>query len=209
MSIRISKRRAAEIRINRRIQMGSANTCKLTATERLVMKLGNKWYKATERLLYTYKSFPIRIKALTQQLEIIRQELEPTMIAGYELREGKQYSVSSPVERAAIERIEGDAIQKIEQKIKNLETMQEIVEDSIGTMLDHDQRQLVEMIYWQQKTWQVICMELMIEKNCYYNQKNDIVKVLAWCFGYLPDDEAEKALGIFMDQALWQRARVG
>ena len=171
------------------------------------MKKGNKWYKATERLLYTYKSFPLRIKSLLRQIENFRQELEPTMIAGYEPREGKSYSVSSPVERAVLERIEGDAILKIEQKIRNLETMQEIVEDSIGTMLDHDQQQLVEMIYWQQKTWQMICMELAIEKNTYYTRKNDIVKVLAWCFGYLPDDEAEQALGIFMDQALWQKAR--
>lgn len=172
------------------------------------MKKGDKWYKATERMLYTYKSFSIRIRSLRQQIETVRQELEPSMTASYDLREGKTYTVSSPVERAAIDRIEGDAVQKLERKIKNLVTLEEIVEQSIFTMLNSDQKQLLEMIYWRQMPWQSICMELAIEKNSYYNQKNEIVKVLAWCFGYMSDDEAEEILGIFMDQALWQKSKV-
>lgn len=169
----------------------------------------NPWYQATEKMLYTYKSFPIRIMALMQQIEIVRQQLEPSMIASYELHEGKNYSVSSPVEKAAIDRIEGDAIQKLNLMIKNLETIKEIVEISINTMLDNEQRQLVEMIYCQNMTWQQICMQLSIDKNTFYNRKNDIVKVLAWCFGYLPDAEVEQVLGLFMDQALWQKTKVG
>lgn len=168
----------------------------------------NQWYQATEKMLYTYKSFPIRIMALMQQIEIVRQQLEPSMIACYELREGKNYSVSSPVEKAAIDRIEGDAVQKLDLKIKNLRNLKEIVEISIDTMFDDEQRQLVDMIYYQNMTWQQICMELSIDKNTFYNRKNDIVKVLAWCFGYLPDDEAEQVLGLFIDQALWQKTKV-
>lgn len=175
----------------------------------MIVRKVNSWYRATERLLYTYKSFPIRIKSLTQQMENIRQEYEPSLTASYEWRPGKNHSKSSPVERAVLNRLEGDSLQKIEQKIRNLENMQEIVESSIDTMLDPEQKQLVEMIYWQQKSWQAICMDLSIEKNSYYCRKNDIVRVLAWCFGYMPDDEAERSLGLFMDQALWQMARGG
>lgn len=165
----------------------------------------NPWYQATEKMLYTYKSFPIRIMAFTQQIETVREQLQPSMTVNYELHEGKNYAVSSPVEKAAIERIEGDAVQELEHKIKNLKNLKEIVEVSINTMLDDEQRQLVDMIYWQNKTWLQICMELSIDKNTFYNKKNDIVKVLAWCFGYLPDDEAEPVLGIFTDQALMQK----
>lgn len=169
-------------------------------------KKKNKWYQATEKLLFTYKSFPIRIMALMQQIEVVRQQLEPSLIANYELREGKTYNVSSPVEIAVINRLEGDAIQKLELKIKNLEALKRIVEISIDTMLDLEQRQLVKLIYTENMTWQEICIKLSIDKNTFYQQKNEIVKVLAWCFGYLPDSEVEEVLGMFMDQKLWREA---
>jgi len=168
-----------------------------------------KWYQATERMLYTYKSMPIRIMSLRQHIELVRQHLEPTMISNYELQEGKSYSVSSPVEAAALNRIEGEAVQKLELKIKNLETLKKIVEVSIDTMLDAEQRKLVKMIYFQNMTWQQTCMELSVDKNTYYAKKNDIVKLMAWCFGYMPDDVAEEVWGLFADQALMQRHMVG
>lgn len=167
----------------------------------------NKWYKATEKMLYTYKSFPIRIKSLRQQLNMIREQMEPSMIGSYGRNEGISYTVSSPVETAVINRIEGDIILKLERKIKNLETLEEIVEVSIKTMLDSDQEQLVDLIYNRNMTWQQICIKLSIDKNTFYAKKKEIVKVLAWCFGYLPDEEAEEVLGLFMDQALWQKSR--
>lgn len=167
----------------------------------------NKWYKATEKMLYTYRSFDIRIKSLGQQIEMIREQMEPSMIGSYERHEGITYTVSSPVETAAINRIEGDAIQKLERKIKNLSALKEIVEVSIKTMLDQEQEQLVALIYTRGMSWQQICMKQSIDKNTFYTKKNEIVKVLAWCFGYLPDEEAEEVLGLFIDQALWQKSR--
>lgn len=166
----------------------------------------NRWYQQTEALLYAYKSFRIRIMSLMQHIETVREQLMPSTVPAYELREGTNYSVSSPVEKAVIERIEGDMIQKLERKIKNLETMRGIVEISIDTMLDREQRQLVDMIYTQQQPWQQICDTLSIDKNTYYDRKNNIVKVLAWCFGYLPDEEAEEVLGLFMDETLWENS---
>ena len=167
----------------------------------------NGWYKATEKLLYTYKSFPIRIMSLMQQIEMVRQRLEPSMIASYELHEGATYSVSNPVEKSVIDRIEGDAILKLQCKIKNLEVLKQIVEVSVDTMLDSEQKRLVEKIYYKKHTWQEITIDMSIDKNTYYDSKNEIVKVLGWCFGYLPDEEVESVLGMFMDQALWKKAK--
>ena len=172
------------------------------------MKKMNQWYQATEKMLYTFKSFPIRVMALMQQIEVVREQLLPGMVPFNELREGTNYSISSPVENAVINSIESNKIQEIERKINNLETLKEIVEISID-MLDHEQQQLVDMIYCRNMTWQQICMDLAIDKNTFYARKNDIIKVLAWCFGYLPEEEAEKVLGIFIDQALWQKTKVG
>lgn len=163
----------------------------------------NEWYRATEKLLYTYKSFPIRTLSLRNQLEVVRKQYEPSIIASYELREGTNYSVSSPVETSVLNRLEGDAVLKIEAKIKNLENLKEIVETSIDIMLDPEQRKIIELIYFQKKTWQETCYELLIDKNTYYAQKDEIIKVLAWCFGYLPDEEVEEVLGMFMEPALW------
>lgn len=170
-------------------------------------KKKNWWYQATEKLLYTYKSFPIRIMALMQQKELLKEQMLPSMVASYELREGTNYSVSSPVERAVLNRIEGEAIQKIEQKIKNLQTLKEIVEISIDTMLNGEQRQLVQMFYYEERDWQYICDEKGMDDNTFYRKKNDIVKTMAWCFGYLPDEEVEEAMGLFMEQTLWFKPR--
>jgi len=165
------------------------------------------WYQATEKLLYTYKSFPIRIMALMQRLELIREQMLPSMVPEYELREGTNYSVSSPVERAVMNRLEGNQVQKIEQKIKNLEVLKEIVEISIDTMLNEEQKQLVQLYYYQERDWRYICDYLGMDDNTFYRKKNEIVKTMAWCFGYLPDEEVEETLGLFMDQALWQGKR--
>ena len=172
-------------------------------------KKRNQWYRQTEALLYNYKSFKIRIMSLEQQIEIVKEQFIPSIVPAYELREGINYNISSPVEKAVIERLEGDTIQKLERKIKNLETMQEIVEVSINTMLDADQRQLLDLIYNQGQPWQQICHNLSIDKNTYYQKKNDIVKILAWCFGYLPEKEAEEVLGLFMDRSLWEKSGGG
>ena len=167
----------------------------------------DKWYRQTESLLYNYKSFRIRIMALMQQITTFQEQFMPSMVSTYELREGTNYAVSSPVETAVINRIEGEAIRKLKRKVKNLETMQEIVEISVDTMLDNEQKRLVDFVYNQQQPWQICCQELHIEKNTYYQKKNEVVKVLAWCFGYLPDDEAEEVLGLFVDRSLWEKTR--
>jgi hypothetical protein len=145
--------------------------------------------------------------SIKQQIEMVRQQLEPSMIASYELREGTSYSVSNPVEKAALNRIEGDAILKLECKIKNLEVLKEIVETSIDIMLDPEQKRVVEKIYFEKCTWQDITIDMCIDKNTYYARKDEIVRVLSWCFGYLPDEEVETVLGMFMDQALWKCAK--
>lgn len=113
------------------------------------MSRKSNWYRQTEALLYNHKSLKIRIMALVQRIDMVKEQLIPSMIPAYELRESANYSVSSPVEKAAIERLEGNTIQKLERKIKNLETMKKIVEISIDTMLDPEQKQLVNLIYNQ------------------------------------------------------------
>lgn len=147
----------------------------------------NNWYRATEALLYSYKSFPVRIMALMQQMDVVKEQLIPSVVPSYELREGTYYNISSPVESAVIERIEGDAIQKIERKIKNLETMKEIVEISVDIMLDDFERRIVDVTYNKEQPWQEACRTLGIEKSAYYERRRKIVQELAWCFGYLDE----------------------
>lgn len=164
------------------------------------------WYRATEKLLYTYKGFPIKIKGLKQQLEIIQEQMMPSIVPSYDLKEGTNYGVSSPVETAVINRLESDKVKKIEQKIKNLETLKEIVEDSIDRMLDSDQKRLVILQYDQKRSWLQITHEMSISKNTYYDMKDEIVKILAWCFNYLPDEAVEETLGLFTDLILWEKS---
>jgi len=127
--------------------------------------------------------------ALMQQVDTVKEQLIPRIGPVYELREGTNYSISSPVEKAVIERIEGDTIQKLERKIKNLETLKEIVEISVDIMLSDFERKIVDIAYNKEEPWQNACKILNIEKSAYYEHRKRIVRKLAWCFGYLPDDE--------------------
>lgn len=97
---------------------------------------------------------------------------------------------------------------KYQRKIENLQRWKEIVETSLEVMLDPDQRQLVEMTYFKRLPWQTICQDRLIDKNTYFNERRNIIKVLAWCFGYLDDDEAREVLGIFAEEELWKRKAV-
>jgi len=172
------------------------------------------WYQKTESMLYNYPSFEIRIKSHRAFIERVKSysiavfENTPSgFIASYELSEGANYNVSSPVEKDVNywvdKQFELEA--KYNQKIENLIRWMEIVENSIEKMLDPDQRELVSMTYWQRLPWQQICQEKLIDKNTFYAQRKDIVKVLAWCFGYLNDDDAQEILGLFAEEELWLR----
>lgn len=167
-------------------------------------KKSNWWYRQTEAILYAAKGFPIKIKALQQQREMILESIEPSIISNYNLIEGTNYCVSSPVEAIAIKRADGDPVVWLDRRIKNLITLSEIVADSVVTMLNEEEQEMVELIYNKNLTWQTICEAKSFDKNTFYLKKNAIVSILAWCFNYMPDEVAEEALGIFMDQALWQ-----
>ncbi len=158
------------------------------------------WYQQTEALLYRYKSFPIRIMALKQQKEMLQEQMMPRTTCVYEPREGSYYTLSSPVENAVINRLEGDVIQEIDRKIKALESFREIIEMSMNTMLSEEQKCLIKTIYFQRNTWQQTCCILSIDKNTYYEKKNELVRLLSWCFGYLSEAEAQNVLGLIIDQ---------
>lgn len=150
-----------------------------------------QWYQDTEKLLYSYKSIPIRIMGLVQQLEILREQMAPSMIRSYELREGKNYSVSSPVENAVINRLENEKVRRIEQEIKNLENQKKIIELSLERMFDDEERQIIDLTYIKKKSWQYVCSDLGIkgmEKDTYYRKRKNMIHKMAWCLGYLPED---------------------
>lgn len=176
-----------------------------------------KWYQKTESLLYNFPSFEIRIRSYMAIIEDTKNMLSADrfnfadtpsgMVSAYGLKEGRNYSVSSPVE-VDINRLiirQNELETKYQRKIENLQRWKEIVETSLEVMLDPDQRQLVDMTYFKRLPWQTICQDRLIDKNTYFNERRNIIKVLAWCFGYLDDEEAREVLGLFAEEELWQR----
>ncbi|MEN6350770.1 MAG: hypothetical protein ABFD08_15420, partial [Syntrophomonas sp.] len=128
----------------------------------MVAKKTDRWYRQTEALLYRAKGIPIKIMALEKQRERILNDIQPSIIANYTLSEGKNYNVSSPVEAAAIKRADGDPVVWLDQKIKNLVDLSEIITASVAVMLSKEEQELVERIYYKQQTWQFICAEKSI-----------------------------------------------
>lgn len=179
-----------------------------------------KWYQKTESMLYNYPSFEIRIRShqaiiedAKNMLSAERFKLADTpsgLIGAYGDKQGNGYNISSPVEadinNLLVRQVEIEA--KYRRKIENLQRWKEIVETSIDIMLDPDQRQLVSLAYFKRLPWQQICQQKLIDKNTYFNERRSIVKVLAWCFGYLDDDEAREVLGLFAEEELWKRKAV-
>jgi DNA-directed RNA polymerase specialized sigma subunit len=147
----------------------------------------DKWYRATERLLYTYPGMEVRIEALTEQLNIVKDCISPRTVGRYERVEGKMYSVGNKVERAAIERIENQEVQRLQRKIRKLKATKEIVEKSLETVLTGEEKAMVKLIYWDQLTWEEICDIMGISRYPFYTRKNKLIRKLAWCFGYLDD----------------------
>ena len=132
------------------------------------------------------------------------------LIGAYGDKQGNSYNISSPVEadinNLLVRQVEVEA--KYRRKIENLQRWKEIIETSIDIMLDPDQRQLVNLAYFKRLPWQRICQDKLLDKNTYFNERRNIVKVLAWCFGYLDDDEAREVLGLFAEEELWKRKAV-
>lgn len=176
-----------------------------------------KWYQKTESMLYNYPSFEIRIRSYMAIIEDAKNMLSADrfnfadtpsgMVSAYGLKEGSSYSVSSPVEKDVNHLMmrQTELETKYRRKIENLQRWKEIVETSIDIMLDPDQQQLVNLAYFKRLPWQQICQQLVLDKNTYFNERRNIVKVLAWCFGYLDDDEAREVLGLFAEEELWKR----
>ena len=173
-----------------------------------------KWYQKTESMLYNYPSFEIRIRSHQAFIEDVQGysigliDATPSGTVGsYSSKEGTSYAVSSPVEKDVnhliVKQVELEA--KYRRKIENLKRWKEIVETSIDIMLDPGQRELVNLTYWKRLSWQQVCDQMVLDKNTFFNQRRDIVKVLAWCFGYLEDDEAREVLGLFAEEELWSR----
>ncbi len=164
------------------------------------MSKKSKWYQEAEAILYNYKSFPIRVHALEERIKALQNNVMPssrTLVSSYQLREGKNYGVYSPVENDAIKDL--DSIFKMEQKIKQLSTIIEIIDHSVEVMLDEEEKAIIDLTYNKQKSWQYICSDLGIqglEKDVYYRKRKQIIHKMAWCLGILPDDEGEKLLGI-------------
>lgn len=174
-----------------------------------------KWYQKTESMLYNYPSFEIRIKSHQAIIEgmnahnicsFLDKDTPSGLVASYEIREGHNYNISSPVEKDVnnliTQQVETES--KYRRKIDNLKRWKEIVETSMDIMLEPEQRELVNLTYWKRLSWQQICQEKHLDKNTFFNQRRDIVKVLAWCFGYLDDDDAREVLGLFTEQELWR-----
>lgn len=173
-----------------------------------------KWYQKTESMLYNYPSFEIRIRSHQAFIEEVKgsniglSDTTPSgTIGSYGSKDGTSYNVSSPVERDVNHYIvkQNELEAKYRRKIENLKRWKEIVETSIDIMLDPGQRELVNLTYWKRLSWQQVCDQMVLDKNTFFNQRRDIVKVLAWCFGYLDDDEAREILGLFAEEELWKR----
>lgn len=165
------------------------------------MSKKSEWYRETEALLYNFKSFPIRVHALEEMIEAYQNNVMPssqTLVSSYQIREGKNYGIYSPVENDAIKDLE--AVHKMKQKIKQLTTLIKIIDHSIETVLDDEEKTIIDLTYNKRKSWQYICSDLGIqgmEKDVYYRKRKQIIHKMSWCLGILPDNEAEKLLGIF------------
>jgi RinA family phage transcriptional activator len=111
-----------------------------------------------------------------QQLDQVHSEIPYASSANFEISE-------------PINILDGVAVRDLEKEIRRMQVLEEIVKSSINDMLNEDQKILVDLIYFQKLSWWQICDKLVINKNTYYKRKNELIKILAKCFNYIPDEE--------------------
>lgn len=149
------------------------------------------WYQTTEKLLYRYPCMQARISALELELEEVNEKITPKIIATYKAMEGKSYQVSNPIEETAIKRME--VIKKIEKQLKKTRTMQKVIEQAVATLGD-EEKELVRLFYWKNLNWEVVSEALGMSRYPFYTRKNQLVKKLAWCFGFVEECDLKMPL---------------
>ena len=155
-------------------------------------KKRQQWYKHTEKLLYSFKGFPLQRMVLMQKLENQKLLLMPSVTSSYEPKYSTTRTVQNTLETAVLERIEWDAVQKLEVKIKNLEHNVDMIEAAMDVMLTSEQRNIVRLHYFEQHVWFHNANILGMSKSTYFRAINLIIIKLAWSFNILPDRESRE-----------------
>lgn len=167
-------------------------------------KKQQQWYRRTEKKLYDFKKMPYQRDSLLQQLEILKLQLMPSVTSSYEPRYSANHNVSNPVEKAVIERNEGKIVQQLEVRLKVIESDIVVIEAAMLNIFNKEQKEIVRLHYFEQRAWSYTADAMGMSRSTYFRERNQIVKDMAWLFGYLPKSESEDYMGVLlMEPALW------
>lgn len=146
----------------------------------------NNWYRKTEKMLYIYPLVETLIKDESRFND-------NGLTSNYSFESCN--CVSSPAKKKGYHQLELILEMTLRRwNIRTLRCWKEVVEISIDVMLSPEQYDLVQLIYWKRIPLEKICEEKAINKNTLSKQRRDIMNLLAWCFGFLKNEDALKKI---------------
>lgn len=138
-------------------------------------------FKATEKVLYEYKSLDIKIKNIQIDIETLKNDITLKAIS-YEERVGKTNAFSSSVENEVIHREEHVQMQidRLESKLRYNQNLKIKIEGALSQLSDQEMN-LVRLRYFTKEhmTWLQVSYELGFEKNYCTQVRNKIINKLS------------------------------
>lgn len=138
-------------------------------------------FKATEKVLYDYKSLDIKIKNIQIDIETLKNDITLKAIS-YEERTGKTNAFSSSIENEVIHREEyiQEQINLLQARLKYYQSLKIKVEGALMQLTDHELK-LVELRYFskEKKTWEEVGQKLNYTREWSATMRNGIINKLS------------------------------
>lgn len=138
-------------------------------------------FKATEKVLYEYKSLDVKIKNIAIDIETLKNDITLKAIS-YEERIGKTNAFSSSVENEVIHREEHIQIQidRLESKLRYTQNLKTKIEGALQQLTEQELK-LVKLRYFskEKKTWLELSTDIGYDKDYCIKIKNKIIKKLS------------------------------
>lgn len=137
--------------------------------------MDNSDYKKAEAILYNYPILEAKIKNLELELdELLEYDVLPA--SSNNIKPGSTTNaISNSVESEVVKRDDNQRAKCIQKKIKKLQRQKQKIENALEALSD-DQREIVELKYFKQRSLRWICNEKKIHEVTLSRKRKEIIE---------------------------------
>lgn len=135
----------------------------------------NSDYKRAEAILYNYPILEAKIKNLELELdELLEYDVLPA--SSNDIKPGSATNaISNTIENEVIKRDDNEKAKSLKKKIKKLQRQKQKIENALEA-LSEEQREIVRLKYFKQRSIGWICNELDIHEVTLSRKRKEIIE---------------------------------